>query len=83
MHRLARLLDTDHVAGRVTKGTVPHAVWLLSRFLDHLDVSGLHLFKRTVEIFGGEQECSESALGHHLGDQAALVVGEAGVADGG
>ena len=40
-------------------------------------VAGLHPFEGAVEILGGQEQRAEGALGHHLGDDAALVVGEA------
>ena len=76
--RLAHLLDSDHVACGIAKCAVAHPVRLLRWLLDNLDVTGLQPLERAVEIFGRQQQRAVGALGHHLGDETALVVGEAG-----
>src|SRR3954470_10868046 len=76
------LPDADEVAGGVAEGAVAHSVRLVGRFLDDLGVAGLHLLEGAVEVLGGEQDPAERALRHHLGDGAALVVGDARI-DGG
>src|SRR5205085_11347991 len=70
----AQLLDADHVAGGVADGEVAHPVGLVDRLLDDLGVSGLHPREGAVEVFGGQDDDPVGALGHHLGDRAALVV---------
>src|ERR1700736_5070441 len=74
----AQLLDADHVAGGIPKGTVANPVWLFGGLLDHLDVAHLQPLESAVEVLGGQKERAVGALGHHLGDDAALVVGKAG-----
>src|SRR3954471_15614979 len=54
-HASGQLLDADHVARGVEEGTVPNAVRLLDRLLDHLG-AGLEPFEDGVEVGGGEQE---------------------------
>jgi hypothetical protein len=75
----APLLDADQVARGIADGAVSHAVRLLDRLLDDLGAAGLQLLEGAVEIGGRQQETSIGALGHHLDDGAALVVGDAGV----
>src|SRR5918993_5319074 len=75
----AQLLDAEHVAGGVAGGAVPDPVRLLGRLLDDLGVAGLQLLEGAVEVLGGQVDAGVGALGHHLGDGAALLVGDAGV----
>src|SRR3954454_21681743 len=75
----AQLLDPDQVAGRVAEGAVTNPVRLDGRLLDDLGIAGLHSLERRVEVLGGEQDPAVGALGHHLGDGATLVVGDAGI----
>ena len=67
------------VARGVAEGAVADAVRLLGRLLDDLGVAGLQPLEGAVEVRGGQDERGVGALGHHLGDGAALVVGDAGV----
>src|SRR5882757_5948582 len=76
--RSAHLVDPDVVAGGITQGTVAHAVRLLGGLLDDLGAAGLQTLEGAVEVGGGQDDAGVGALGHHLGDRAALVVGEAG-----
>jgi hypothetical protein len=39
-------------------------------------LAGLQLLECAVEVMGGQQDSAVGALGHHLGDGAALVVGD-------
>src|SRR5206468_8240730 len=55
-----------------------NAVGLIRRLLDDLGVPGLQPLKGAVEVGGGQVDAGVGALGHHLGDGAALVVGDAG-----
>ncbi len=73
------LLDADQVARRVADGAVANAVRLVGRLLDDLDVAGLEPLEGAVDVLGGQVDHGVGALGHHLGDGAALVVGDAGV----
>ena len=60
-------------------GAVANPVRLVGRLLDDLGVAGLEPLERAVEVGGGQDDAGVGALGHHLGDGAALVVGDAGV----
>ena len=60
-------------------GAVANAPRLVGRLLDDLGVAGLQLLEGAVEVRGGQVDAGVGALGHHLGDGAALVVGDAGV----
>src|SRR3954449_8929234 len=73
----ALLLDADHVAGGIAEGAVANPVRLLGGLLDDLDVAGLHPLERAVQVLCCQDDLGISALGHHLGDEAALVVGGA------
>src|SRR4051812_13466267 len=75
----AQFLDPDQVARGIAKGAVPDAVRLLGRLLDDLGVAGLQASEGVVEVLGGEVDGGVGALGHHLGDDAALVLGDARV----
>src|SRR5262245_18477645 len=77
--RSGRLLDADQVASRVADGAVANSVRLLRRLLDDLGVVGLQPLEDAVEVLGGQDDDGLGALGHHLDDGAALVVGDAGV----
>ena len=48
-------------------------------FIMGVGVAGLQSLEGGVEILGGQVDAGVRALGHHLGDGAALVVGDAGV----
>src|ERR687889_802491 len=74
----AQLLNADHVARGVAKGTVADAVRLLGRLLDYLGAAGLELREGAVEVGGGQVDAEVAAFGHQLEDGAALVVGDAG-----
>src|SRR4051812_28019836 len=75
----AQLLDADQVPGRVADGAVADPVRLLGRLLDDLGVAGLEVPEGAVEVLGGQEDPAVGALGHHLCDGAALVVGDARV----
>src|SRR4051795_9470102 len=75
---LGQLLDADEVARRVAEGAVADPVGLVGRFLDDLGVARLQPVERVVEVGRGEVDAGVRALGHHLGDRPALVVGDAG-----
>src|SRR5918995_3644811 len=77
--RSAQLLDPDHVASRVADRAVADAVRLLGRLLHDLGVAGLQPVEGAVEVLRRQQQRGVRALGHHLGDGATLVVGQAGV----
>jgi hypothetical protein len=55
------------------------AVQLLDRLLDDLGPVGLQPLESTVQVGGGQQDLAVGGLRHHLGDDAALVVGSSGV----
>src|SRR3990172_2131595 len=78
-HRSGQLVGADQVARGIAEGTVANAVRLLGRLLDDLGVAGLQPLEDPVEVRGGQQDHGVGALGHHLGDGAALFVGDAGV----
>src|ERR1022692_3323511 len=72
----AQLLDADQVARGIAECAVANPVRLLGRLLDDLGSAGLHLLEGAVEVGGGQQDPAVGALGHHLDDGAALVVGD-------
>src|SRR5215217_1670119 len=74
----AQLVDADLVARGVADGAVANPVGLLGRLLDNLGAAGLKPREGAVEVSCGQDDSSVGALGHHLGDGAALVVGDAG-----
>src|ERR1700730_18422055 len=74
----AELVDADLVARVIAEGAVANAVRLRGRLLDDLGSAGLQPREGAVEIGGGQDDAGVAALGHHLGDGVALVVGEAG-----
>src|SRR5690625_1080369 len=76
------LLKTDGVARRVTEGAVAHAPVLVGGLLHDLDVVALDPGEGGVDVGGGEHDAGVGALGHHLGDGALLVLGDAGVGGG-
>ena len=82
-HRFFEFLDAELVAGRIAEGAVAEPVRLVDRLLHDLGAAGLQPRERGVEVGGGQDDGGVGALGHHLGDGAALVVGDAGVAAGG
>ena len=65
--------------GGIAEGAVANAPRLVGRLLDDLGAAGLQLLEGAVEVGGGQVDAGVGALGHHLGDRAALVVGDAGV----
>ena len=79
VHASAQLLDPDQVAGRIADGAVPNAPGLLGGLLDDVGVACLEPLERAVEVPRREIDAAVRALGHHLGDDPALVVGDAGV----
>src|SRR3954452_19739847 len=76
--RSGQLLDADHVARGIAERAVANAVRLVGRLLDDLGLGRLQPRERAVEVAGGEVDAGVRALGHHLGDGAALVFGDAG-----
>src|SRR6516225_5892081 len=74
----AQLLYAYQVARGIAEGAVANSVRLLDRLLDDLGVAGLQPLEGGVEVLAGQQDPAVGALGHHLGDGAALVVGETG-----
>lgn len=71
------LLDADQVAGGIADGAVAYSVRLVGRFFHHLGALGLYPLESGIDIGRGHQEGGERALGHHLGNGAALVVVDA------
>src|SRR5215218_5989665 len=74
----AEFLDADQVARGIPEGAVAKPVRLVNRLLDDLGIAGLKPLEGAVEVGGGQIDAGVGALGHHLGDGAALVVGDAG-----
>ena len=75
---LRQLLDADEVARGIAEGTVADPVRLVGRLLDDFGVAGLQPGEGAVDVGGGQVDAGVGALGHHLGDGPALVVGDAG-----
>src|SRR5262245_27738101 len=76
------LVESDGVAGRVAERAVARPPGLLGGLLHHLGVAGLELLEEGVKVLGGQGEHGVGALGHHLGDHPALVVGDPRVGPG-
>jgi hypothetical protein len=74
----AKLLDADQVARGIAEGAIADPVRLVGRLLDDLGVAGLQPLEGAVDVGGCQVDAGEGSLGHHLGDGAALVVGDAG-----
>src|SRR5215212_6599422 len=74
----AQLLDADQVTRGIAEGAVANAVRLLGRLLDDLGAAGLDPLEGAVENRSSQQDAGVGALGHHLGDGAALVVSDTG-----
>src|SRR3954454_19440720 len=75
---LGQLLDADEVARGIAEGAVADPVRLVGRLLDDFGVTGLQPREGAVDVGGGQVDARVGALGHHLGDGPALVVGDAG-----
>src|SRR3954465_9712867 len=74
----AQFLDADQGPRGIAEGAVANTVRLLGRLLDDLGVAGLQPREGAVEVVGGQVDAGVGSLRHHLGDGAALVVGDAG-----
>src|ERR671911_1974703 len=72
----AQFLDADQVARGIAEGAVANPVRLLGRLLDDVGVAGLQPLEGAVEVRGRQVDARVGSLGHHLGDGAALVVGD-------
>src|SRR5699024_8138628 len=72
----------DHVARWVADRALPHHAVLVGGFLDHLDVVGLYGGEGGVHVRAGEHQAGERALGDHLGDDLALLLGDVRVGSG-
>src|SRR6188472_3949927 len=59
----AQLVDADHVAGRITEGTVANTPGLVDRLLNNLGAAGLQPVERLVQIVGGQRDRGVGALG--------------------
>src|SRR5438067_11499523 len=77
----AQLVDADEVARGIAEGAVADAVRLLDRLLDDLGAAGLHPREDALEVGSGQDDGGIAALGHHLDDGPALVVGDGAGAD--
>src|SRR5215472_11672218 len=73
----AHLADADQVASGIAEGAVAYPVRLLGRLLDDLGAAGRQPLEGAVEVGGGQGDVGVAALGHHLDDGPALVVGDA------
>src|SRR3989442_8365264 len=78
----AQLVDADQVARGIAEGAVANPIRLRGRLLDDFGAAGLHPREGAVEVGGGQDDGGVAALGHHLDDGAALVVGDGARADG-
>src|SRR3954454_10484719 len=72
----AALVDADEVPRGVADRAVADPVELVRGLLHDLGPAGLHPLEGAVEVGGGHGEDPVGALGHHLDDRAALVVGD-------
>src|SRR5207247_4932621 len=79
---LAQLVDADQVASGIAEGAVATPIRLRGRLLDDFGAAGLHPREGAVEVGCGQDDGGVAALGHHLDDGAALVVGDGAGADG-
>src|SRR5262252_4171996 len=79
----AHLADADQVARGVPERAVANPVRLVDRLLHDFGAAGLQPLEGAVEVGGGEGDVGVTALGHHLGDSAALIVGDAAARRGG
>ena len=70
--------EADQVASWIAEGAIAHPVRLIHRLLDDFGITGLEPLECAVNIGGGQVDAGIGSLGHHLGDEAALVVGDAG-----
>src|SRR5438477_5296255 len=77
----ALLVDTDEVARGIAEGAVANTIWLRGRHLDDFGAAGLHPREDALEVGSGQDDGGIAALGHHLDDGAALVVGDGAGAD--
>src|SRR6185312_10268420 len=75
---LAPLLHAQQVAGGIAEGAIAYAVGLLGRLFDDFGAAGLDFFESGVEVLGGQQHHRVGALGHHLGNGALFLIGDAG-----
>src|SRR6478735_11357152 len=75
----AHFVDPDVVAGRIAEGAVADAVRLVDRLLDDVGAARLYPLEGAVEVGGGQYDGGVGALGHHFGDGAPFVIGDAGV----
>src|ERR1700687_932780 len=75
----AELVDADQVARGIAEGAVANPVRLLGRLLDDLGGAALQPREGAFEVGSGQGDNGVAALGHHLQNGAALVVGDAGV----
>src|SRR5688500_5963075 len=76
---LSQFLDAEQVARGIAEGAVAEPVRLVDRLLDDLGALRLDSLEGAVEVLGGEEDPPVRAFGHHLGDGAPFVVGDAGV----
>src|SRR5487761_1341039 len=75
----AEPLDPDQVTRGIAECAVAEPARLRGGLLYDLGSAGLYLLEGAVEVGGGQQDPAVGAFGHHLGDGAALVVGDARV----
>ena len=71
--RLRALVDPDHVSGGVAEGTVPYAVGLVDRLLEHLRARCAHLLERGIEVRRTEDHGVERALGQQTEESVAIL----------
>src|SRR5690349_8258810 len=72
--RSASLLDADEVARGIAEGAVADPVRLVGRLLHDFGVARLQSREGVVDVAGGQVDAGVGALGHHLGDDPALVL---------
>src|SRR3954451_16783851 len=76
--RSAQVLDADDVARGIAEGAVADAVRLVGRLLHDLGVARPQAREGPVDVTRGQVDAGVGALGHHLRDGPALVVGDPG-----
>ena len=78
----ARLVEPEHVSGRVTEGAVADAVGLVDRLLENLAAGCADPLEGGVAVVGGEDDGAQQALGQQLGHDLPILRRGVGVGEG-